>query len=601
MPNVEKANSNINNCLKDEELNEVLAETCDFIYQVLSEHCGPCSEYAFIKDVTQELDDGTFTKDGINIVRSLSFYTPIQASLKKAIAHIGSCVERAAADGTTSSMMIAIYALKEMRNNKTIRRIPTARINRIWSYIEQLINKRYKNGNPYVITVKDILCGCGLDEHEAIERIAYSQTYTSSHGDIHLANTVKELFVNTPRDAWSTIQVRRADYETDKPFEIEYDHTQWSFERFGIAPFSERLSENLEGILKRDDEHCVICQIPPLANGDVDSIDLLNKIKTSIVDKEEITYIVPNKIDGFSKNVIDTTMHENPDHKTTVIFVSPDEEGTQYDTEIMPLMFENYNGEQLLNCTLSYETNGKYFHITKGIYNFPDIDLSVNCITHPWVGDGKHTLYNDYVSQLKRGIENSQKQFELSKVNKKWYEHIKKVLTKISVINRITFVVGGSLYTNLTAVDIVHDTLPAVKRSLENGFCLGGNKSLFKALEDITDNLTDKEKEMISDEDFEVIKDICNIFKNAIIEVNNAICFNTNPDKKPSIKSFNADICSDIMSDDKYNLRDCICNNIPFVIQPIETDLELLKRFGEMMIRFVKTNKMISEGTMIDK
>jgi hypothetical protein len=297
---------------------------------------------------------------------------------------------------------------------------------------------------------------------------------------------------------------------------------------------------------------------------------------------------MPNKSDSMTRGKLSNLYSENPNSKTTLVFVSPEEDGVQNDIEYLPLLIDGYNGEDFVDLELDYETNGKYFKITKGIYNFPELDLTKKCIMHPWIGNDAHAKYNEFVNYLDNGIKSIQKQFEISEVNKRWYEHLKRMKNKLTIINKVKFIIGGSLYNNLTAVDIIHDTLPAVRRSLENGFCLGGNRSLYKALYLITKNNTFID---------ETTKILCEIFMTAIKNMNKAVRKNSNTKKV----TFNADDCADIMSNESGNLFYCYEHDIPIVIQPIETDLELVKRFGEMMIKFVKTNKMITVGTMIEK
>ena len=600
-----------NNCLKDENLDRTLRSTCIFIYNILKEHCGPLCEYAFIKDVKNPIDDGNFTKDGINIVRSLEFSTPIENALKNTIAHIGASVERIAADGTTSSMMIAIKVLETLRTNKLVRNVPTSLFVEAWKKFEAELNKEYTEGKSVITldTVEKAICKDTKSisyrnklRREAIRGIAYSQTYTSSHGDVEFAKTVSNLFTNVPKQAWKTITVRRAEFETDSQYRIETDDSEWTFAKVGIIPFNERLGENMDGILIREKQKCVFSTVPPLCGGGLDNQELMNRIHQSIRNGEDITYIVPSNVDAHSRNSMDQLFLDNPLSKTTIIFIIPEKDGLPPELEIMPMLLEGYQGEFFYELTCDYTSNGKQLKIDKGIHQFEHTDL---CMMHPWLDDDRHVVYNEYVKKLTTSIANAEKDFDRSEINKAWYENSRKLLNKLTVINRVNFVVGGSLYNNLTAVDIVNDTLPAVKRSLESGFCLGGNKSLYRAIITIRarlfNNVSEGSREYLINQ---LIDTICDAFGAAIIALDECIVqYDKMSYRQRKNYRFDPYKTTDVITGTSIGIEDLA--NVgsskveALIMQPIKTDLELIKRFGEMVIRFIKTNKMITVGTMV--
>lgn len=617
MQGVSNLHSSLSNVISDKDLNKVLEETCDFIYDILKDHCGPLSEYAYLKEVTNVNDDGNFTKDGINIVRSLNFETPIQTSLKSAIAHIGSSVERAAADGTTSSMMLAIYTLKHLRQHQLIRKMPASWLTSAWKTIERELERMYHNPSEndpkdLVITLNSIIDQAAIPTTDLIERLAYSQTYTSSHGDISLANKVAELFKKVPMPAWKTIIVKRAEYETDKSYNVEIDTSEWSFNKIGIQPFQQRLTENLDGILYRTEEKTYICQSAPLLNGDVDSQELIKKISESIKNNEQVTYICSNKVDANSRNYLDTLYAENPSCKTTIIYIYPEKEGITSDLETFPMLIEGYNGEPIFEATFDYESNGKFFKITKGIHNF-ECNKDQLCYQHPWVGDKvNHKLYNEYIERLEGALDRAKKEYDQSTVNQNWYANIKAMYSKLTIINRVSFIIGGSLYNNLTAVDIVHDTLPAVRRILENGFCRGENKSLYIGLKNVADRAerilkgeSNHNKPLTPEAKYrmEVIPFICRTIMKGIENLYEIVHQKSlKKDKNGFAKDFDPYLFEDAITETCYYLKDFgVDTDKPLVTQPLETDMEFIKRFGEMMIRFIKTNKMITIGTLISK
>jgi hypothetical protein len=169
---------------------------------------------------------------------------------------------------------------------------------------------------------------------------------------------------------------------------------------------------------------------------------------------------------------------------------------------------------------------------------------------------------------------------------------------KLTVSKRSYFLIGGNAYDNAAAVDVVVDAILAVKNTLTKGFGLGGNKTLYKTLKEYSANVkTDKS---IAEDVRALLLSYANLFMEGITAVHHANTkwFNIPP-------TFDENCSFDLTKYVDNNERDCkatiedICiaaNNPTIITQPITADMELVKRFGELALKFVRTQRIITPG-----
>jgi len=106
----------VTNIIEHDVMTRDLSITFQRIFDLLSKHFGPYGKYAMLVDPYNPLIEPVHTKDGINILRYVEMVSPMEKVIKNAIAHIGAGIEKAAGDGTTSSMMLVCAALKHLLN-----------------------------------------------------------------------------------------------------------------------------------------------------------------------------------------------------------------------------------------------------------------------------------------------------------------------------------------------------------------------------------------------------------------------------------------------------------------------------------------------------
>ena len=170
---------------------------------------------------------------------------------------------------------------------------------------------------------------------------------------------------------------------------------------------------------------------------------------------------------------------------------------------------------------------------------------------------------------------------------------------KLIATKDVVFTVGGQAYDNAAAVDIASDALIATKHSLTNGFVAGRCVTLRAVLEELK---TQSNK-------FRLMKmcDLYHAFINALLsgisEVDKAIFDSVNVSDNISntlkYKESPADFTR--LDDPEYvppvSLQKAIEQKRDYcIIQPIETDITFIKRFGEIGLKFLTATRVIAAG-----
>ena len=231
------ANIDVTNVIESHDIQSIMLNTFMDIVKILSDHCGPYGKFAMITSATNRIAEPIFTKDGIGIVRALEYMSVMQEYVRNTLVYMGSRIETAAGDGTTSSMIICAYGMCKLLNG-----ILTS--HNAYSYTD--LEREYKLFAKHVESILKQNCYTidklleGFDKEEdrktIIYRAAYSQAYTSSHGNKELSHAVATLFAETPKEAWDCMYIEKAKYESDKRYEVVIDESQYTCNNVRIFP-----------------------------------------------------------------------------------------------------------------------------------------------------------------------------------------------------------------------------------------------------------------------------------------------------------------------------------------------------------------------------
>ena len=597
-------NVGLTNRVEKKNIDTVLTDTFKDIANVLMDHCGPYGQFAMLARTGAQVAEPVFTKDGIGIVRAMQYASPIQEFIRNTMAYMGSRIETAAGDGTTSSMVLLANGIVKLREK--IEKLGCKfTFSEIQNSYEKFIESITEELNEYKFSIRSIAKYGQYDTKEAerlaIWDIAYSQAWTSSHGNSHLSTAIADLFANNPYQAWDYLSIEKNKIENDKLYFTERDESQYSIQNITIWPESAK-TEDLGISRRRENARVILSSVAP-GHDTMEGESLLLAIDDALEKKEQLTIICYRGIDSQTQSSLSNKFKQHSDNDVCLFLINDDDPRLN-DITCMKALANQM--EVLVEKNLSYKYEKGDLVITSGLYDLKDDD-----ILNPYYGKDDHMALNDLVYHLDKVINQIKHEVSNRKLNEE-LKRLKKFRLKLTVAKRSYFKIGGSAYDNAAAVDVVLDAILATKHSLEHGFGYGGNRTLYRALVTLRHN---EECENYSDEKYRKLKiAIIETFIESIYDMHMGMLKNVLSKKVKSIPKEYFEKSVDLTNmnqnvslgdnvnafgrsiDTVWNLNKA--SVFPLIIQPIDTDIEFVKRFGELALKFIYTNRIIVDGGM---
>lgn len=601
------ANIGVTNIIESNDIHTIMLDTFLEIVQILSDHCGPYGKFAMITSATNRCAEPVFTKDGIGIVRAMEYMSVMQEYVRNTLAYMGSRVETAAGDGTTSSMIICAYSMYTLltsilNNNLVYSYTDLVREYKEFSkHIDELLQE-----NKYTI---DKLCAGKSEEDKTkiIYRVAYAQAYTSSHGDAELAHAVATLFSETPKEAWNYLYVERAKYESTQRYEVAVDESQYTCNNVRIFPGGS-LTDQLGTARIRKGSHIVISGIPPeYDHSYLDGHELYQEIVSAIHDQEhDWAFICPKDISANTLNQLNIEFSQNKSNNVVLFLVDATDPRLN---DIICMKVLHNSTELITEIEGDYTYEGSDLKITSGLYH----NEQGNKI-NPMVGDPDYPALNELLENLDKIIAQIKSQVANRTLNEQ-IASLQKLRLKLLVSRRTYFRIGGKAYDVAAATDVVLDAILAVKHSLTEGWCLGGNKTLYTVLDRTASYIADKWRQSSSiNTAVEMMEDLwvmyCAALKSGITAVFDATVRWLDPSIRPKFDptvSLNITNYGSIPMKERVTTIEDLVSHLDDdhfvvpIIQPVGVDTEIVKRFGELALKFVSTCRIVTPGGLVSK
>lgn len=590
-------NVGLTNRVEKQNIDTILTDTFKDIASVLMGHCGPYGQFAMLARTGAQVAEPVFTKDGIGIVRSMQYASPIQEFIRNTMAYMGSRIETAAGDGTTSSMVLLAKGIVKLREK-------LSHIRHRYTFSElQDAYDNFVSGLTKYIENNSFKAGVHLSQENGklfVRNVAYSQAWTSTHGNKQLSEAIADLFADNPKEAWDYLSIEKSRIENDRPYFTEIDNSQYSIQDITIWPESAK-TEDLGIARRREDTRTIISSVTP-GQETYDGEQLLSMIDSALENKEQLTIICPHSIDSTTQATLSDKFRTHPDHDVC-LFMIKDDDPRLNDITCMKVLANQM--DILVERNLSYKYEKGDLIITGGLY-----DISETDIVNPYLGRDTHQALNDLVYHLDKIINQIKNEVSNRRLNEE-VRRLKKFRLKLTVAKRSYFKIGGAAYDNAAAVDVVLDAILATKHTLEHGFGYGGNRMLYLALGEYKHVLSSSVKTAKTDIEAALV----DTFVESIYELHSVMLSDLllNPSEDGRIPSEYFSRSVDLTAIDQ---TDTLENNIskigvgirslydtdvcehPVILQPIATDIEFIKRFGELALKFIYTNRIIVDGGM---
>lgn len=589
------------NVMSDKDLKDAIVMTCNTIYDTLKQHCGPTATSALIIQpssgrYTHDFNN-IFTKDGINIVDSIEFISPIQTHIKNMIAFVGRRVDAVSHDGTTTSMMLFTDMIRNILEHHS-RGIHTVR------EIEQLFDDIGEMFIENRVTVDDLVDKFGVTKREAIAWVAYHQAMISSKGNKELADTIVKVVDVLPPELYKQFIISQAPSETDKyrfaALDDEFD--------FVIGGFTniDNMNHNLKTEYLNEDCDVMIFSSDIISGNPI--YDMVHtKIRTHIpsvarsfdeeyVPLERDLIILCDKKVGSHLYDLENLSRLECEHKIVIITTNRVAYGGQ-NIMLTAIMSSAgvYAPEDCIidpsrKCIIEHvhlHFKNKYIYISN-LYQKTD-----GMMYHPYLTNPEaFEPYTKLVTALRTSLDDfaSGRRILESNNDRAIIEDMTEVYRRLICAKVRRIEIGGSTHDMLANFSVVQDSLGAVLSSIEHGFTIDGLSKILTYLDKI---VTSEENSQLNVIAFNCFNDILNIIHGTN---NKSYVLNNNG---LNVISDDAKFCYHIFGKSQpIELTKLSIDDGMVLIQPVRGYRELAIRFKELLPRIVSTSRAIVPGTV---
>ena len=627
---VVNTNFDTTNIVSMEESLPQILHTLKRCQNILKDHCGPQSGYAMLVNNMSagiNFEPNVFTRDGIKILSSIEFLSPLERYIKDLLTYVGTRVDNTAKDGTTTSMLFSALFLEKILNctdkiksfNLTFFQMNKA-IEQAFSTILQLIDK-----NKF--TIEKILEKPDEKTTEGEKvltagKIAFMQALSSSGGNVELALAMKEIFEKSPSIAWDFITSHNSIKETGKAFQVETSEYDIHFKC--ITSQADVLNSALN--TEFEEENVTVMIITDLLSaGSFKTSAVLDYVRNFDTDKS-LAIICPYIDASFQSQIANLNELR---HKYISVWQYCAESRVASMSYPYELLITSaiagalpFNQDKESNKVLAkhvFEAKKLHYHDTyMDFYGIVDTQGST---LHPFYADPSKST--PFYTQTKEAI---QKQITLykegHKPDGKMYGLFMELLNKLACIHRPTLRLGGPAHEQLANADVVQDVQGAIMSSLKHGFFVDGVNSMLTnmqlAYEDVNnkaETLEGKDRDVAEFQKL-ILENMCDAMIN-IREVVHGYVAWFSTDENGRITLPDADVYCNVLDGEPRHLSDYLDEIANFtsedietpkaiemgttypVLQPVTITIELLKRIQELLMKFINTNKIVVYGGVV--
>jgi hypothetical protein len=618
------ANYDTTNIVAMQESIPRIKKTLHSCQDILKAHCGPQSGYAMLVNNLSagiDFEPSIFTRDGIRILSSVEFLSPLERYVKEMLTYVGKRVDNAAKDGTTTSMLFSSLFLDKILD--MIKEINACGLSffQMNKTIETTFAGILENLKEFTYSIERMNNVAEADEAMKVKTsglVAYMQALSSSGGNVELAVAMKEIFEKSPSISWDFITSHNSIKETGKAFEVEvceYDsHLQC------ITALEGQLDLKLSTEYEAENAEVLVIT-NPIDDGSIKTDGILKYLREADTDTP-ISIIAR----GFSGSITSECFRLNElRHKKIALWQYAPESrfaGQQYPYELLILAavagikpFDMDTPDFIEKDVHIFKAKKLHYHDTfldfYGIFDDTEENL------HPYY------LHPEKATQFyKEARESLESQLEMyrdgHKKDGRMFGIFMEMLNRIACIHRPTLRLGGPAHEQVANADVVQDVQGAIMSSLKHGFLINGPISICRAIKiELNKHIDAKNREtseeLIATHDFAII--VLNCMIDSILEVIETVhgeSIDTESfigESDTYINSLNGrghlnfyDFVEEIkkgehvdnLSEDGMRLG----STYP-VLQPVAITIELLKRMQELLMKFVNTNKIVVYGGVV--
>ena len=521
-------NYGITNILEVKEARTEIINALKKFEDILIKHCGPLSGYAMLIDqnsLGENFQPSIFTRDGIQILRTVDMVSPLEGYIKNILTYIGTRVDNYAKDGTTTSMLFAarflrivlshVEELPKFSNFKTNQLLEEI-IDKFNVYLKQVtfdlkkwasrpVDSRrpgkesidfdiaygeyLEDPNNHPRPKLDIKTPTDLTEAEQMKlagEIAFCQALSSSGGDIELARVMQRIFEASPPVSWEFISFNNSPKETDKLFIADVPDYDIKFPSSPCLAGAIMFNHALQTEYLQEDVRVAIV-LDPLSDGDLVTEKLIKYLETYPKNKP-IMVVAPAVDPGITFAIRDMNI-DRPEPIRLWIYQGSTVIASQtYSWELM-IAAAICGAEPYSNKTMAedkftdvntFMTKKVHYH-DGTMYLYSTIEPLEDTCLHPfYVYPEKSTkYYQELLQSLKKQID---LYTQGHKPDGRTLSYFMEMLNKLVCIHRPTLLLGGTTHDQVASAPVAQDVLGAIMSSLKHGALINGCYAAYLAI-----------------------------------------------------------------------------------------------------------------------
>ena len=598
------------NAVVVDDVKDVILRTLHICKTSLKRHCGPRSGYAMLVNAEKGgygFEPNIFTRDGISIMKSLQFVSPLEMTIKDLLVYVGERIDNVARDGTTSAMYIAATFLESLWKSTSIGNLSIYQAQSICKDVFTSVAKQFDDEVWTIDTT--------LTEAEQMEQagyVAYMQALSSSGGDEELATAMREIFRRSPSITWDYLSYRTTARESDDRFRVE------------ITPYDNRIrcidvtAKSLNAALGTEytAEHpYVLVYADGLQAGEMKTDTVIKYIQD--YKEPEPLIVIATYLDA---SVISTTDIVNTTNKVQHPDVGPISlwsfspevtlSNQPYPWELMvltamsgaiPYSSNDYTHVDDIQPIHLFRPSKVHWHDTwMDFYGLVEMDDST-CLHPYYTGKQEPTsYYKDVCTQLEKMITAYK---EGHKQEGKLFDVFIDMYNTLVTVKRPFLRIGGTTHELVSNKDVVQDVQGACMSTLKKGWNVNGFFNLYTAIDRTIKLYKSDIIRRYTDDEILFIMNILHVLSNSVKELlltqfsADYIPTDTTLEKyhyyntlSPFYMKYGYNIYLDDLKDNTRR------SNAYPVLQPAVLSKELLKRLHELIIKTICTNEIIVFG-----
>lgn len=584
--------------------------TLDTILNQLTCCCGPTAKYTMLVNsysTEAVFEPNVFTRDGIRILNSMEFMSPMERFIKEMIGYIGTRVDNNAKDGTTTSMIIATAIVREFLRSKIANNNTDFGLNMY--QMKQLLHKYFANivdelkrvSDETTKEIKSHISGSNENDIQLkyAGYVAYMQAASSSGGNLDLAKVMKSIFEKSPECTWEFMSHYNSVKETGDSFSVEVD--EFDIKLYCVQASNAGLNKFLN--TEYEDEDVTVLIFP-------DSLDEMSHVTRNLT-----TYLKTFPTDK-SLNVIATyfapsilQLVNNELNKLRNVPIVLWQYGNEHQVAGVSKAWSltvaaAISGAEAID-PVSGVIDDSHVFVAKRVH-WSDAYLKLYGVLETENDVCLHPFYNhpEKATKLYTDTLNSiQKQLDMYRNGHKTdgvaYGLFVQAMNNMISFRRPKLRLGGPMHEQMANIDVAQDTEGAIMSSLKHGFVYNGISDFYAAVRIVSEKTIENYKSNPSYSKFitEFSKYLCT----GIEIVHNILLKNKHDDSCEKYTYFNvfnnnAYNLFDYMKDiDAYDDVDKLAITYP-VMQPIQIYIELMKRIEEMLLKLIMTDNIVVFG-----